>query len=340
MNALRPSPFALKRPGVAAAGPLTLGAALLAALLAPWLAPHDPNTRHANLLNAPPTRVHMVRGGWPAPFIYPWIRISQLEQRYEEDRSQPVAIDWFAGGRLAQSSDEGRAPLLLLGADSFGRDVFARVLYGARTSLALALAAAIGATLLGSLLGATAGYAGGVLDDALMRGSEFVLVLPTMYVALALRAVMPLVLPASAVFALLAAIFAVVGAPFISRGVRGIVRSERRLDYAAAAAAIGAGHARIVMLHLLPAAGGFIAAQLTMLVPGFIIAEATLSYVGLGFPPDVPSWGTMLQEASTIRAIGDFPWLLSPAVAIFIVVLALNVTLLRARQGVHYERAL
>ena len=123
--------------------------------------------------------------------------------------------------------------------------------------------------------------------------------------------------PAGAVFALLVVIFAVVGAPFISRGVRGIVRSERRLDYAAAAAAIGAGHARIVARHLLPAAGGFIAAQLTMLVPGFIVAEATLSYVGLGFPPDVPSWGTMLQEASTIRAIGDFPWLLSPAAASF-----------------------
>ena len=322
----------MKKPGIAA-GPLTLGAALVAALIAPWLSPHDPNARHADLLNAPPTRVHLIGGG-SSPFIYPWIRVSQLEQRYEEDRSRPVAIAWFAGGRLAQSSDEAGAPLLLLGADSFGRDVFARVLYGARTSLALALVAAIGATLLGSLLGATAGYAGGALDDALMRGSEFVLVLPTMYVALALRAVMPLVLPAGAVFTLLAAIFAVVGAPFISRGVRGIVRSERRLDYAAAAAAIGAGHARIVALHLLPAAGGFIAAQLTMLVPGFIIAEATLSYVGLGFPPDVPSWGTMLQEASTIRAIGDFPWLLSPAVAIFVIVLALNVTLLGTRGSV------
>ena len=106
-----------------------------------------------------------------------------------------------------------------------------------------------------------------------------------MYVALALRAVMPLVLPAGAVFALLAAIFAVVGAPFISRGVRGIVRSERRLDYASAAAALGAGHLRILARHLLPAARGFVAAQLTMLVPGFIVAEATLSYVGLGFPP-------------------------------------------------------
>ena len=340
----------MRRPALPAAGVLLLAASALAALLAPWLSPHDPNTRHADLLNAPPTRVHVGRGAWHHPFIYPWIRISQLEQRYEEDRSRPVRIDWFAAGRLVQSSDEASAPLLLLGADSFGRDVFARVLYGARTSLALALAAALGATVLGSLLGATAGYAGGALDDALMRGSEFVLVLPTMYVALALRAVMPLVLPAGAVFALLAAIFAVVGAPFISRGVRGIVRSERRLDYAAAAAAIGAGHARIVTRHLLPAAGGFIAAQLTMLVPGFIIAEATLSYVGLGFPPDVPSWGTMLQEASTIRAIGDFPWLLSPAVAIFVVVLALNVTLLGRPdwspvvlpkgESLHYERVL
>jgi peptide/nickel transport system permease protein len=320
-----------------AAGLLTLGATALAGLAAPWLAPHDPNTRYQDLLNAPPTRVRVVddSGGLRAPFIYPWTRLSQLEQRYEEDRTRPVAIDWFTSGCLtrsrdgclARSSDEAAAPLLLLGADSYGRDVFARVLYGARTSLALALVAAIGATILGSLLGAAAGYAGGALDDALMRGSEFVLVLPTMYVALALRAVMPLVLPAGAVFALLAAIFAVVGAPFISRGVRGIVRSERRLDYASAAAALGAGHLRIVARHLLPAARGFVAAQLTMLVPGFIVAEATLSYVGLGFPPDVPSWGTMLQEASTIRAIGDFPWLLSPAAAIFVVVLALNVTL-------------
>ena len=327
---------------ISMAGVVTLGAAALAGLLAPWIAPHDPNMRHPELLNAPPTRVRVVdeTGAWRRPFIYPWIRLSQLEQRYEEDRSRPVPITWFAGGRVAQSSDDAPAPLLVAGADSFGRDVFARLLYGARTSLALALAAALGATLLGSALGAAAGYAGGALDDVLMRGSEFVLVLPTMYVALALRAVMPLVLPAGAVFALLAAIFAVVGAPFISRGVRGIVRSERRLDYAAAAAALGAGHVRIVARHLLPAAGGFVAAQLTMLVPAFIVAEATLSYVGLGFPSDVPSWGAMLQEASSIRAIGDFPWLLSPAAAIFVVVLALNMALMGRPKGLHYDRVM
>jgi peptide/nickel transport system permease protein len=288
-------------------------------------------------LNAPPTIVRIVDAGGRLrrPFIYPWVRVNQLEQLYEEDRARPVPLQWLHGGRLVRSADETRAPLLLLGADSFGRDVFARLLAGARISLGLALVAAIGATLIGAVVGAAAGYAGGSLDEGLMRGSEFVLVLPTMYVALALRSVMPLVLASGAVFALLAGIFAIVGAPFIARGVRGVVRAERGLDYAAAAASLGASHVRIVARHLLPAARGFIAAQLTMLVPAFIVSEATLSYVGLGFPPEVASWGTMLHDASNIRAIADFPWLLTPAAAIFMVVFSLNVVLQDTGRGVH-----
>ena len=155
------------------------------------------------------------------------------------------------------------------------------------------------------------------------------LVLPTMYVVLALRAVLPLVLAPSTVFALLAGIFAVVGAPFVARGVRGVVRVERRLDYAAAAEALGAGPLRILFRHLLPAARGVMAVQLTTLVPAFIVGEATLSYVGFGFPDDVASWGTMLHEASSIRVLADFPWLLSPAAAMFLVVFGLNVALQR-----------
>jgi peptide/nickel transport system permease protein len=316
-----------------------LAVAALAGVLAPWLGPHRIDQTFTGLLNAPPTRIHIVdeTGRWRAPFIYPWTRVSQLEQRYEADRSTPVPLVWFSG-RFLESGDDARAPLLLLGADSYGRDVFARLLSGARVSLALSLLAALGATIIGGLIGAVAGYVGGAVDEGLMRGSEFVLVLPAMYVALALRSVMPLVLASSTVFLLLAAIFAFVGAPFIARGVRGIVRSERRLDYSAAVTALGAGHLRLITRHLLPAARGFVLVQLTMLVPAFIVAEATLSYVGLGFPDTVPSWGTMLHDASNVRAIADFPWLLSPAAAIFLVVLGLNLTLQGRSEGVHFER--
>jgi peptide/nickel transport system permease protein len=304
--------------------------ALAAAIGAPVLAPHPIGAHFDGLLNAPPTVPRIFDDQWSihAPFVYPWRRVSQLEQRYEEDRAVRIPLTWGSAGHLVRSSDEAAAPLLLLGADSFGRDVFARLAYGARLSLGLAVTAALGAMLLGAIFGAVAGYYGGALDDVLMRTTDFVMVLPAMYVALALRSVLPLVLTATQVFVLLAAIFAIVGAPFIARGVRAIVRSEKRLEYAAAAQALGAGDLRLLTRHLLPAARGFLAVQLTLLVPSFIVAEATLSYVGLGFPDEMASWGTMLHDASTnIRVFADFPWLLSPAAAIFLVVLGLNLLL-------------
>jgi peptide/nickel transport system permease protein len=105
------------------------------------------------------------------------------------------------------------------------------------------------------------------------------------------------------------------------------VRTERQLEYAIAARSLGAGHARLLVRHLLPAASGYVVVQLTMLVPAFIIAEATMSYIGLGFPDPIASWGAMLHDASNTRALVDFPWLLSPAAAIFLVVLGLNLLL-------------
>ena len=306
----------------------------LVALGAPWLAPNPPGRSFPQSLYAPPTAVHL-RG--LRPFIYQQRLISRLERRFEDDVSRPVALHWFADGRLV-SIPEGEGPLLLLGADALGRDIFSRLVYGARTSLALALAGTLGALVLGALVGGLAGYAGGLVDDLLSRITEFVLVLPAMYVALALRAALPLVLPPATVFVLLAAIFGLLGWPIVARGVRAIVASEREREYVMASHALGAGPWRMLLRHLLPSAAGYMAVQATLLLPAFILAEATLSYVGLGFPDTVPTWGTMLQSAANVSLLGQAPWMLAPAAAIFLVVLGVNLSIQgRGRTPVQLE---
>ena len=218
------------------------------------------------------------------------------------DRAR-VPLPWFG------ESDE---PVFLLGADDFGRDVLSRVLYGARTSIGLALVAMLGAVLIGALVGAWAGYRGGWVDEAIMRIADFVLVLPVIYVVLVLRAVLPLVLPAihrlpARERDLHPGRLAVRG-PRRARDRGGGARSRIR----AAAQSLGAGHARIVVTHLLPACAGHLLVQATLLLPAFILAEATLSFVGLGFPDPIATWGTMLAGAGNYNAITRFPWTLSP----------------------------
>jgi peptide/nickel transport system permease protein len=302
--------------------------ALVGAATAPFTAPHAPDMRFARLLNAPPTmpRVVAADGSWHAPFIYRWRLVNQLEQRYEEDRSTPAPLAWFAGGHLVTSTDDAAAPLLLLGADSYGRDVFTRLLFGARTSLSLALAAALGALLIGATLGGIAGFAGGAVDEVLMRAVDFVMVLPAIYVVLALRGALPLVLSMRQVFVALAAVLALIGWPSVARGVRGILTVENRAEYAEAARALGASPARVIWRHLLPATRGFLAVQATILVPAFVMAEATLSFAGFGFTAPAPSWGAMLQDAAHVGIAADAPWLLTPAAALTVTVFVIHAT--------------
>ena len=291
--------------------------AVLAAV-APWLAPYDPETQHHNFMFAPPMTPRLVdAGALRTPFVYPIALADRMAQRYEEDRGQTRSLPWF--------DDNSTEPVFLLGADSFGRDLLSRLLHGARVSLSLALVSAIGALLLGAVIGGLAGYRGGWIDDVAMRAADFVIVLPVIYVSLVLRALMPLVLPPATVFMLMTGIFAFVGWPFVARGVRGIVASEREREYIVAARSLGASNWRILGRHLLPACGGHLLVQATLLLPAFILAEATLSYVGIGFPEHVATWGTMLIEAANPSALTRFPWTLAPALAIFLVVLFSNI---------------
>jgi peptide/nickel transport system permease protein len=304
--------------------------ALLAAfvLFAPHLAPYDSGRLFAGYPFAPPMRPHVIddRGVWHPPFAYPLRLVDPIERRYVEDRTRVVTM-----------TPGAREPWFLLGSDALGRDVLSRVLTGARLSLGVALVSTLIALLIGGALGASAGYAGGWIDTALMRIADLVIVLPGIYLVLALRGVLPLVLTTTQVFMALVAVLAFVGWPSAARGVRGIVVVERRSEYAEAARALGAGSWRVIGRHLLPATRGFLAVQATVLVPAFIMAEATLSFVGLGFAPPTPSWGAMLRDAAAVRIAADAPWLLSPAAAIVFTVFVIH-SLVASRDPLLWDR--
>jgi peptide/nickel transport system permease protein len=282
--------------------------------LAPSLAPYSPARQFSGYPFAPPMRPHLVddQGHWHAPFAYPIRVVDLIEKRYAEDRTRILTV---------RSGDE---PWFLLGSDALGRDVFSRLLAGARLTLGVALLSTLFALLIGAACGTAAGYAGGWIDSGLMRVADLVLVLPGIYLVLALRGVLPLFLTPAQVFGALVTVLAFVGWPSAARGVRGIVLVESRSEYAEAARALGAGSWRLMTRHLLPAARGFLGVQATVLVPSFIIAEATLSFVGLGFREPTPSWGAMLLDAAAIRTVADAPWLLAPAGAIVLTVLVVH----------------
>jgi peptide/nickel transport system permease protein len=295
------------------------------AVAGPALVANPPDRQFEGHVFAPPMRPRIIDGSGAlrSPFVYALVLEDRLERRYAEDRSRPVPLRLFRNGALL-SVETGNPPWFPLGTDALGRDQFARLASGARLSLGVAALAAIGALAIGTLAGGIAGFAGGPLDDALMRAADFVIAMPALYVVLALRAAMPLVLSPSTVFWTMVVVLAIAGWPFPARGVRAVVRSERAREYAEAARALGASRTRLLLRHLLPAARGVLVVQSTLLLPAFVLAEATLSFVGLGFGEPISSWGTMLRDAGGGRAIAEAPWLLAPAGGIVLAALAVN----------------
>ena len=317
------------------AGGMMLWVIVFGALAAPVLTPHTPTQQFSDYQNAPPMLPRVIDDeGVRAPYVKPLRLVDRLERRFAE-RAEPVTIQWFTNGFLMWV-DESQGPWLPLGADPLGRDVFARLLYGARLSLGVACLASLGALALGVLIGAPAGFVGGRVETILMAIADFVLVLPAIYVVLALRAALPLVLTVPQVFWALTLVLAAAGWPLTARGVRAIIAAERSREYAEAAHAVGAGRLRILLHHLLPATQGFLLLMGTLMVPAFLLTEGTLTLVGMGFPVPTATWGAMLRDAWEGGALTDAPWLLSPAAAIVVTVLSLHLVTSEApRTGAH-----
>ncbi|MBF6595147.1 MAG: ABC transporter permease [Thermaceae bacterium] len=222
----------------------------------------------------------------------------------------PTQTD-FTGLQQAPSSKH------LLGTDELGRDIFSRVLFGARVSLVAGLISVSIALVLGGLIGLVAGFYGGWLDNLLMRLTDAMLAFPFLVLAIALAAV----LGPSLQNTLIA--IGIVTTPVFARLVRGQALAERPRDYVQAAVALGGGDLRILLRHLLPNITGPLIVQVSLSTAAAVLAEATLSFLGLGIQPPTPSWGSMLNAARGYLAYA--PWMaIFPGLAIFLAVLAFN----------------
>jgi peptide/nickel transport system permease protein len=215
--------------------------------------------------------------------------------------------------------------IYLMGTDQLGRDVFSRLLYGARVSLSVGILGIALSFVLGLLIGGLAGYYGGWVDVLLMRGSEILMSIPGLFLILALRSTFPDTLPSHLSYLLIVMILSFVSWPALGRIVRGMVLSIRTRDYVTAAEALGFSPLRIIAGHILPNTMSFVVVAATVSIPGYILSEVALSFLGAGIQEPSASWGNMLQSAASVSNMEAHPWILWPGVFIFAAVFAFNV---------------
>jgi peptide/nickel transport system permease protein len=214
--------------------------------------------------------------------------------------------------------------LLLFGSDAYGRDVFSRILHGARISMSIGLLAIMITFSLGLSIGGAAGYFGGITDEILMRTTEILMSIPSLYLLISLRAVLPTNLPSHITYLLIVVILSFIGWPGMSRVIRGMVLGLKETEFVQAAVVMGYPSARVILRHIIPNTATYIIVSATLSIPGYILGEAGLSFLGLGIAEPSPSWGLMLSQAQSIKAMTEAPWLLIPGIFIFIVVMGFN----------------
>ncbi len=328
-----------RRHRVAVTSGVLLALLYFVAIFAEFFSPYLPGTRFEGYQQGPPVRVHIIKPGegLQRPFVYALKR--ELDQKtfkynYVEDKTKTYPVHFFVKGEPYKlwglfSTDihffgtEG-TPILLFGSDRLGRDVFSRTIYGARISLSIGLVGVFLSFLGGILMGGISGYLGGVVDDIIQRTIDFLMSIPSLPLWMALSAALPRDWPVLKTYFAITVILSVLGWCGLARVVRGKLLSLREEDYALAAQAAGASKWRIITRHLLPGFTSHLIVSITVSIPGMILTETALSFIGLGMQPPAVSWGVLLQDAQNLVAVAQQPWLLIPALFVIATVLLFN----------------
>ncbi len=330
-----------RRHKLAVASAIVLALIYFVSIFCEFFSPYDPDAFDKRYAYAPPQRVGFVtRAGFTLrPVVYGFKQDydkETLKKLYIPDIDQAFPISFFVRGQpykmwsLFRTNlhfvgvKDPNGTIYLLGADRLGRDMLSRVFYGMRVSTSIGLLGVFGSFILGILIGGFSGYYGGVFDAIVQRMIEFVMCVPQIPLWMGLSAALPPHWPPMRVYFAITIILSLVAWTGLARVVRSKFLSLREEDFVMSARLVGARQGRIVMRHMVPSFLSHIIASLTLSVPGMILGETALSFLGLGLRQPVISWGVLLQEAQNIRSVALAPWLMIPGLFVVVTVLAFN----------------
>jgi peptide/nickel transport system permease protein len=315
----------------------------LVVLFAEFIAPYDPGDYIARYTYAPPQTLYLFDNSSGQLTFNPHVNDYKVEidqealrRTFVVDPETRIPLRFFVHSwsyklfglietdihLLGPANPRDR--IYLLGADSLGRDLFSRMIYGTRVSMTIGLVGVAVSLVLGILLGGISGYYGGWIDNVIQRVIDFIRSLPTIPLWLGLAAAFPITWGPLQNYFAITVILSFIGWTALARVIRGRFLSLRTEDFVMAARLDGASQMRVIFEHMLPAFYSHIIASITLAIPGMILAETALSFLGLGLRPPVVSWGVLLQDAQNIRSVATAPWLLAPALGVVVAVLALN----------------
>ena len=313
----------------------------LVAAFAEFLATGDPRASNARRAYLAPQRIHWFDGTAFRPHVYAirgWRDADTFQRVYEPDPYHKIPVRFFARGfeyklfglipanrhLLGIEDNEKRTDIYLMGTDKLGRDLWSRLVYGTRISMSIGLVGVALSLFLGVTLGGISGYYGGIVDAVIQRSIEFIRSIPVVPLWMGLEAAVPRDWTIMQVYFAITLIISLRGWTVMGRVVRGKCLALREEDFVTAARLSGCSEARIIFRHMVPSFTSHIIAATTLAVPRMIVSETALSFLGLGLRPPAISWGVLLTGCQNVQAVKLYPWLMLPAVAVILAVLAFN----------------